>query len=144
MLSAGRRSRLRERLLLGLGAVVVVVVLCSAAARVHRDVVRSRAQDAEILFGLSVFGEAEDKYHAEHETYGEQTDLEKAGLISETNFEHRKYVRYSDFSISLFGDDNYFIEWRRPSPASGRAITDHRYVIVLMTSEGVVGGVGDN
>ncbi len=90
--------------------VVIVAILAASAYPIYRSVV-SRAYEAEILSGISLFRTAQRMYRAEYGRYGTQPDLEDADLLGGEDYRDMKYVDYSDYTFSATAVDVYTIEW---------------------------------
>lgn len=90
--------------------VVIVAILAASAYPIYRSVV-SRAYEAEILSGISVFRTAQRMYRAEYGRYGTQVDLENGDLLGGEDYRDMKYVNYSDYTFSATAVDTYTIQW---------------------------------
>ncbi len=90
--------------------VVIVAILAASAYPIYRSVV-SRAYEAEVLSGISLFRTAQRMYRAEYGRYGTQADLENGDLLGGDDYRDMKYVNYSDYGFSATAADTYTIEW---------------------------------
>ena len=108
--------------------VVIVAILAASAYPIYRAVV-SRAYEAEILSGMSVFRSAQRIYRAESGYYGTQANLEERDFLGGEDYRDMKYVEYADFSFSAQTADTYTIEWDGD-------IDGYKYDKVTMTQSG--------
>jgi len=115
--------------------VIIVAILAASAYPIYRSIV-SRAYEAEIVSGLSVFRTAERTYFAEHGEYTTLANLEAAGLVAADDFRDMKYVLYSDYSIPSSSAVTFTVRWTRPPAASGRDVADYRHATVEMDQSG--------
>lgn len=114
--------------------VVIVAILAASAYPIYRSVV-SRAYEAEIMGGLSIFRTAERIHRAEHGIYANLTALENQGLIASTDFEDMAYVDYSHYSIPASADDSFTIQWDRPATGD---IASYNYSQLQMEEDGTI------
>ncbi len=112
--------------------VIIVAILAASAVPIYRSMV-SRAYEAEIVSGLSIFRAAERMYRAEYKEYTNLAGLENNGLVGSNDFRDMRYVAWAEYSIPASAADTYAIRWTRPGVGD---VADYKYSQVDMDQGG--------